>query len=415
MKFYDTNALLELQEKVFEEFFLISSVTLQELEEIKTNRNKDDEVKYRARKITKLLNDYSDQDKYFVVICKRDGSKSNDEEIISDAVFARDTFSEKTHSYTGDGSLDLTFITNDVSCKMLAKYISNLKVESTYTDEIDNYKGYKEVVMSDDELCDFYTDMSANKFELLTNEYLIIKNVNGTVIDKLRWDGNEFQVIKFPTIKSEMFGAVKPYNGDLYQQLVLNSLSTNKITMVKGAAGTGKSFLAIGYMLWLLEKHKIDKIIIFANPTPTANAAKLGFLPGTQLEKLTDSSLGNMLGAKLGDKYMIDQLVNQNKLDILPMCDIRGFDTSGLNCAVYITEAQNLDISLMKLALQRVGEDSIVIIDGDYNAQVDLTQYSGHNNGMRRLSQIFRGQDFYGEIELKNIYRGRIARLAELM
>ena len=69
----------------------------------------------------------------------------------------------------------------------------------------------------------------------------------------------------------------------------------------------------------------------------------------------------------------------------------------------------------MKLALQRIGEDSICIIDGDYNTQVDLQQYAGYNNGMRRLSEIFRGQDFYGEVELKNIYRGRIARLAELM
>ena len=145
------------------------------------------------------------------------------------------------------------------------------------------------------------------------------------------------------------------------------------------------------------------------------NSAKIGFLPGTQLDKLVDSSIGNMLAGKLGDKFMIEQLVSRNKLSILPMCDIRGFDTSGLNCAVYITEAQNLDISLMKLALQRIGEDSICIIDGDYNAQVDLSQYSGNNNGMRRMSEVFRGQDFYGEIELQNIYRSRIASVAELM
>ncbi len=50
------------------------------------------------------------------------------------------------------------------------------------------------------------------------------------------------------------------------------------------------------------------------------------------------------------------------------MCDIRGFDTTGMKCGVYITEAQNMDISLMKLALQRIGEDSIAIIDGDYLA-----------------------------------------------
>ena len=112
---------------------------------------------------------------------------------------------------------------------------------------------------------------------------------------------------------------------------------------------------------------------------------------------------------------MIEQLVSQNKLSILPMCDIRGFDTNGMNAAIYITEAQNLDISLMKLALQRIGEDSICVIEGDCDAQVDLSQYAGNNNGMRRMSEVFRGQDFYGEVELQNIYRSRIASVAELM
>ena len=69
----------------------------------------------------------------------------------------------------------------------------------------------------------------------------------------------------------------------------------------------------------------------------------------------------------------------------------------------------------MKLALQRIGEDSICIIEGDYKTQVDLVQYSGSNNGMRRMSEIFRGQDFYGEVELQNIYRSRIADIAERM
>ena len=48
MKFYDTNAILKLQDKIFEEDFIISSVTLQELEHIKVSRNKDDQIKYKA-------------------------------------------------------------------------------------------------------------------------------------------------------------------------------------------------------------------------------------------------------------------------------------------------------------------------------------------------------------------------------
>ena len=39
------------------------------------------------------------------------------------------------------------------------------------------------------------------------------------------------------------------------------------------------------------------------------------------------------------------------------MSDIRGYDATGLNAGIYITEAQNLDIELMKLALQIIIED----------------------------------------------------------
>jgi len=94
------------------------------------------------------------------------------------------------------------------------------------------------------------------------------------------------------------------------------------------------------------------------------------------------------------------------------MSDIRGYDTSGMNAGIYITEAQNLDVELLKLALQRVGEDSIIILDGDTKSQVDLVDYEGINNGMRRVSKVFRGEDIYGEVELKQIHRSRIAEIA---
>ena len=40
----------------------------------------------------------------------------------------------------------------------------------------------------------------------------------------------------------------------------------------------------------------------------------------------------------------------------------------------------------MQLALQRIGEDSICIIDGDYTTQVDDLNFYGDNNGMKRMS-----------------------------
>ena len=74
-----------------------------------------------------------------------------------------------------------------------------------------------------------------------------------------------------------------------------------------------------------------------------------------------------------------------------------------------------MDITLMKLALQRIGEDCVCIIDGDYNAQVDDMSFAGAKNGMRRVSEVFRGEDVYGEVMLQNIYRSRIAKIAEAM
>ena len=97
----------------------------------------------------------------------------------------------------------------------------------------------------------------------------------------------------------------------------------------------------------------------------------------------------------------------------MPFSDLRGYDTSGMHAGIYISEAQNLDITLMKLALQRIGEDSICIIDGDDRTQVDDINFSGSNNGMKRVSKVFRGEEVYGEVELKIIHRSKIARIAE--
>ena len=47
--FFDTNALLNLQEQAFKEKFVIAQKTLEEIENIKSSFNKDGEVKYKAR------------------------------------------------------------------------------------------------------------------------------------------------------------------------------------------------------------------------------------------------------------------------------------------------------------------------------------------------------------------------------
>ena len=58
---------------LFSERFLISSVSLHEIEHIKTNNNKTDEVKYNARKISRLLD--KNYTLYDVVVYSNDIAK----------------------------------------------------------------------------------------------------------------------------------------------------------------------------------------------------------------------------------------------------------------------------------------------------------------------------------------------------
>lgn len=413
MKFYDTNALLELCEKnMIQDKFLISSISLTELENIKTNIHKDLLTKYKARRAIHFLEEFPEA--YDVFVYGEDELEILNEYHLEINPDNKICASAKLAEILGK---DIIFITNDICCKIIAEKIFNLKTEQAYSLDLnDHYKGFIEKIMAEEEMASFYSNLNVNYYGLKQNEYLIIKNSNNELVDKFKWDGLTYTPVKIPTVRSDIFGTVKPYQGDVYQQLLLNSFATNQLTMVKGTAGTGKSYLALGYLFSLLDSHKIEKIIIFCNTVCTANSAKLGFYPGTRNEKLLDSSIGNMLSAKLGGIYGVEQLVGQGKIELIPMSDIRGYDTSEMKAGVYITEAQNMDISLMKLALQRIGNDSVCcIIDGDYYAQVDLPEYANGNNGMRRMSQVFRGQPFYGEVELQNIYRSQIAKVADEM
>lgn len=405
-KFYDTSSLLLKANHLWDkddEKVLISYETLRELEKIKTSSAKDEQVKYSARKLLREMDKNSD--KYFVYHTKYSNCYNSDECIVEDAKTAFDQLDEEKQA-------NFIFVTNDLALKHLSKrYFKNVE---SYKEEEDEYFGYVNVNMSYDEMTDFYSNLDKNIYNLNTNEYLLIHDeTTGEVIDKYCWTGKIHRKISFATFTSSVFGQIKPVRDDAFQACAVDSLVNNQITMIKGKSGSGKTTLSLAYLWHMLEKGKINKIIIFCNTVASKNAARLGFYPGDKNDKLLDSQIGNMLSSKLGDVMPVENMIADGSLVLLPFSDIRGYDTSGMKAGIYISEAQNLDIELMRLALQRIGEDSICIIDGDDNAQVDDINFSGNNNGMKRVSQVFRGQEFYGEVSLQKIHRSKIAQIAE--
>ena len=101
-------------------------------------------------------------------------------------------------------------------------------------------------------------------------------------------------------------------------------------------------------------------------------------------------------------------------LKIYPFSDIRGIEISKGDI-MYITEAQNLSVDLMKLAIQRCADGSKLVVEGDACAQLDKRSFEGSNNGLQRAIEVFTGVEEidFGYINLPTIYRSRMASKAE--
>ena len=404
MLFYDTCSLLKKLDQVFLTPFVISDITLIELENIKTSAIKDEETKYRARKVLHLLE--QNKNNYTVIIFKdnfltrqfKHYEVNNDLKIISCAVY----FHKKIQP--------IIFITADLACKHIASCFLPVEYSS---EKVESYQGYTiEKCDTEEKISNFYMNLNKTK-DYYTNEYIFVENQDKEIIDKYIYKNNHLTQLVFPCFNSKQFGKIKPK--DAYQWAAMDSMMRNKITLLRGPAGSGKSYLALGYLFDQLEKGKIDKIIIFCNPVATKDACKFGFLPGTAEEKILGSQIGNFLISKIGAREQVERLIEAEQLILLPVADCRGYDTTGMHAGIYITEAQNTTVDMMKLILQRIGEDSICVLEGDDQAQVDMNAYSGTNNGVRRLSEVFRGDENYGEVTLKKCYRSHIAELAEKM
>lgn len=412
MYFYDTCALLNEQEAAFQASkpFVLSTITFTELEEIKSSKHKDEEIKAKARKLLRLLKENKGM---FVIsaFCEKNFKKmqrkvkdifanTNDSKIISCA-----------WAYEKIASEPIIFKTDDTACSFLAAAAGLIVRPSAV--KVEEYLGYSKVVFfSEDDTADFYNNLDKPVQNGIENHYYLIY-VKDKLIDKYKIKDGKFQQINYPCFDSRLLGKIKPQ--DEIQFIAMDCLKSNQLSMLRGPAGTGKSLLSMAYLFDLLEKGKINKIVIFCNTVAVAGAARLGFYPGTRNEKLLDSQIGNFLTSKCGGMSIVEHLLQTEQLVLLPMADIRGYDTSGMKAGIYITEAQNMDIELMRLALQRIGEDSVAIIEGDDMSQVDMVQYAGNRNGMKRVSEVFRGQDFYGEVKLQNIRRSKIAEIAQKM
>ena len=279
----------------------------------------------------------------------------------------------------------------------------------------DNYTGYWDLFLNNEEDINAAYEMieqNKNNLDLKDNQYLILYN-NDEPIDIFKWKDEKYKrIVRNQRFNSYHFGETKPR--DVYQSIAMDSLMNNQVTLLGGVAGSGKSYLALTYLFDLYENSKIDRIIVFCNPAGARNAVKLGFYPGEVKDKLLSTQVGHILESKIGDSTEVNKLIDEGAVQLIPVVDARGYEVPP-NSGVWISEAQNLTSDLLRLVLQRCGEDNVkVIVDGDREEQLDMEVYA-EDNGMQKMSQVFRGSHLFGQVDLQNIYRSEIARLAQQM
>ena len=374
---------------------------MEELENIKTSSRKDEETKYKARKLLHILDENSD--KYKVVITTK-----NIISIIDD--FGLENTPDNQICACAYSIPDILFITNDISCKTIAKWIFGLDISSISTIQEDLYKGYRDITLSENDMAYFYEHLNENVFNLLTNEYVIIRNADNEVVDKLKWDGEMYQAIRNKPFKSNMFGTLKPL--DDIQSFAMDSINTNDITVLYGKAGSGKTTLPLNYIMQEIEKGRYKKCYMVYSYEPLKGAKTLGYEKGDHVTKLIYSaSIGNILASKFGDLQQVEYMLDRGMLDIIPTANIRGVEFESDSICM-VTESQNLDVYTLKTIIQRCKSGCKQIYEGDIIEQKDTNV---QNVGINRLIDVFKGHKSFGCVKLKNNYRSELSELADLM
>ncbi len=398
VKFYDTNALLSLLDEAFSEPFMFSDETLKEIENIKTSSRKDEDIKYRARQLSRLLD--QNLGKYTI--------------INYNAEMEQDLFIKELDFLSPDNRIiscaasvlsknpDIIFVSDDLCCKHIARVFFNLPVQCVEHNTEEIYKGYRIIHGNTYLINEQMYDMDLSTWN--TNEYLIIENTDDHTSKELRFDGTSFVNLKLPNSNF-----IKAKNS--LQRCALDILTNPQITIaaILGGFGSGKTYLSMKMALYHInEKGEQNKILGIREPR--GEGREVGYLPGS-LDEKTDKFFLPLMQQLDGGEFELERLKQRGVLESNIPFYMKG--TTYDNTIILVDEAEDLDKKQIRLIGTRLGENSKIFLAGDYKQSVIN---SSKHNALLEMCKAFKGNSKFGCIYLGEDVRSETSKMfAELL
>jgi predicted ribonuclease YlaK len=269
------------------------------------------------------------------------------------------------------------------------------------------YTGVLELVLNDENLAAFYEGRYPCDFYI--NEYLILKNEKGEIVDKGRWTKDGFTKLKYKPINNQLFGKFAPRN--FLQECAFDLMQNDSITgkLLVGGFGSGKTIISLVHSLdFILGKNqRYDRLVYLRNNIPTKNTVDVGALPADLNAKIKPFAMP--LADILGEETQLDLLIENGRIKLDHIGFIRG--RSYKNSIIFLSEGQNTTQEIMALVVSRVGDGSILIVEGDLN-QCDKNIFD-ERSGINAMAESLKGDIEFGMVRLVKNERSRFASLSD--
>lgn len=307
------------------------------------------------------------------------------------------------------------------SDRLYAGYLS-LDVPSSIIDTL-----YEEKQLEVEELAPHMVEKTEDggeiQHELHANQFLVLKDsVDESHTGIARRLADTEQAIPIHGPRKPVYGIMAR---NVQQTMAMDLLLDDEVKLVTllGAAGTGKTLLAIAAgMAKTFTEKRYDKMLVARPIMPMGK--DIGYLPGDKDEKLSAwmqpifDNLSYLMstrgsGTQHADSKPAEQRINSlmesGQLVLEPLTYIRG--RSIPHQFMIVDEAQNLTPHEVKTIVSRVGEGTKIILTGDV-AQIDNPYLDASSNGLSYMIERLKGQPMVGHVTLAKSERSELASIA---